>query len=67
MNNIDKYGFSKLLYSEYWQKNLEKFPQGVEAGLVFKDHDTRKSLALEIEQKRSFNNSFTHSFSGNMN
>jgi hypothetical protein len=50
-----------------WQKNLEKLPQGVEAGLVFKDENSRKSLALEIEQKRSFDNSFANGFSGNLN
>ncbi len=50
-----------------WQKNLKKLPQGVEAGLAFQDSDSRKSLALEIEQKGSFNNSFNHDFSGNQN
>lgn len=40
-----------------WQNNLENLPQGVEAGLVFKDIDSRKNLALEIEQKRSIDNS----------
>jgi len=42
-------GFAQLC----WQKNLEKLPIGVEAGLVFKDNDSRTTLAHEIEQKRS--------------
>ncbi len=50
-----------------WQKNLEKLPQGVEAGLVFKDIDTQKTLALEIEQKRSLNNSTALDFYGKLN
>jgi len=40
-------GFAELC----WQKNLEKSPTGVEAGLAFKDNDSRKALALEIEQR----------------
>ena len=32
-----------------WQKNLEKLPQGIEAGLAFKDNDSRKALALAID------------------
>jgi len=38
-------GFAKLC----WQKNFEKLPHGIEAGLVFKDDESRKSLALKIE------------------
>jgi hypothetical protein len=55
-------GFAQLC----WQKKLEKMPQGVEAGLVFKDENSRKTLSLEIEQKKSFN-SFANDFSGNLN
>jgi len=50
-----------------WQRNLSKLPQGVEAGLVFKDLESRKTLALEIEQKKSINNSPPFIFSGKPN
>ena len=39
-----------------WQKKLEKSPKGIEAGLLFKDNDSRKALALEIEHKHSQGN-----------
>ena len=46
-----------------WQKNLEKLPQGIEAGLVFKDADSRKALSLKIEHERNRNVSFSPDFS----
>lgn len=36
-----------------WQKNLEKFPQRIEAGLAFKDDFSRETLNLSIEQNKS--------------
>lgn len=36
-----------------WQKNLEKFPQGIEAGLAFKDDFSRQTLNLAIEHNKS--------------
>ncbi|RJP41198.1 MAG: hypothetical protein C4548_09575 [Desulfobacteraceae bacterium] len=36
-----------------WQKNLEKFPQHIEAGLAFKDDFSRQSLNLSIEHNKS--------------
>ncbi|MCU0599698.1 MAG: PilZ domain-containing protein [Desulfobacterales bacterium] len=38
-------GFAQLC----WQKNIEGLPQGIEAGLVFKDADSRKALARRME------------------
>lgn len=34
-----------------WQKNFEKLPQGVEAGLSFKGNHIEKAIALEIEKR----------------
>ena len=45
-------GFAQLC----WQKNFEKLPQSIEAGLEFKDDDSRKALALELEHERNRNN-----------
>ncbi|MBC2714557.1 MAG: PilZ domain-containing protein [Desulfobacteraceae bacterium] len=56
-------GFAQLC----WQRNLEKLPHGVEAGLVFKDDDSRKTLAVEIEHGKSHNNFFSPIFSGKQN
>jgi hypothetical protein len=36
-----------------WQKNLEKFPQRIEAGLAFKDDFSRQTLNLAIEHNKS--------------
>jgi hypothetical protein len=32
-----------------WQKNLEGLPQGIEAGLVFKDDDSRNAIERRME------------------
>ena len=50
-----------------WQKNLEKSPQGVEAGLAFKDNHIEKALALEIEKSRPNDNILSSIFSGKLN
>jgi hypothetical protein len=38
-------GFAQLC----WQKNIEGLPHGIEAGLVFKDDDSRKALERRME------------------
>jgi hypothetical protein len=38
-------GFAQLC----WQKKFKSLPQGIEAGLIFKDDDSRKALSHKIE------------------